>query len=151
MVSGNNFIKLNISRTHKRPFAGIYIYVHMKLMVDGIWKHCLFKWIFLKYVQIYMKVMDYYWEILPLQINILKSFSIKVYMRAWGVLLGYIYEGDGSGYWDISLDFLTLVERNENSLSWNLFFMKWKTAVFFCENSIKKISVFSGNTREYFT
>ena len=65
-------------------------------------------------------------------------FLRKVYMRAWGVLLGYIYEGDGSGYWDISLDFLTLVERNENSLSWNLFFMKWKTIVFFCENSIKK-------------
>ena len=63
-------------------------------------------------------------------------FLRKVYMRAWGVLLGYIYEGDGSGYWDISLDFLTLVERNENSLSWNLFFMKWKTIFFFCENSI---------------
>ena len=33
----------------------------------------------------------------------------------------YIYEGDGSGYWDISLDFLTPVERNENALSGNLF------------------------------
>ena len=52
------------------------------------------------------------------------------YIWRWWVLLGYIYEGDGSGYWDISLDFLTLVERNENSLSWNLFFMKWKKVGF---------------------
>ena len=38
-----------------------------------------------------------------------------------GILAGYIYEGDGSGYWDISLDFLTPVERNENALSRKLF------------------------------
>ena len=28
MVSGNHFRKLNISRTHKRPFAGIYLCTH---------------------------------------------------------------------------------------------------------------------------
>ena len=39
-----------------------------------------------------------------------------------GILRRYIYEGDGSGYWDISLDFLTQVERNENSLSGNIYF-----------------------------
>ena len=41
-----------------------------------------------------------------------------------GIFPGYIYEGDGSGYWDISLDFLTPVERNENALSGNLFWDK---------------------------
>ena len=150
MVSGNHFLELNISRTHKRPFAGIYIYVHMKVMVYiyGIWKRCLFKWIFLKYARLYMKATDHYWEILPLQINIFKSFLRKVYMSVWGVLLGYIYEGDGSGYWDISLDFLTLVERNENSLSWNLFFMKWKTIFFFLWEFN---NFFSWYTSEYYT
>ena len=82
MVSGNHFLKLNISRTHKRPFAGIYIYVHMKVMVyiNGIWKRFLFKCIFLKYARLYMKATDHYWEILPVQINILKSrFKKSVY------------------------------------------------------------------------
>ena len=48
---------------------------------------------------------------------LVSNFWEKNLKRICGILPGYIYEGDGSGYWDISLDFLTPVERNENALS----------------------------------
>ena len=49
----------------------------------------------------------------------LRQCKHKFHISLWnlcGIFPGYIYEGDGSGYWDISLDFLTPVERNENAL-----------------------------------
>ena len=140
MVSGNHFLKLNISRTHKRPFAGIYIYVHMKVMVYiyGIWKRCLFKWIFLKYARLYMKATDHYWEILPVQINILKSlFKKSVYEGLRGFAGIYIWR-----WW-----FRILRHQSWFSYSgwkkWKLpllesIFHEMKNDLFFCDNSIKK-------------
>ena len=52
---------------------------------------------------------------------LITHFWEKSLKNLWNFAGIYIYEGDGSGYWDISLDFLTPVERNENALSGNLF------------------------------
>ena len=116
---------MGIFRTHKRPVAGIYIYRHMKVMVyiNGIWKHCLFKWIFRKYVRIYMKVM---------------GFAGIYIWRWWFRILRHQSWFSYSGWKKWKLPFLESI------------FHEMKKGRFFCENSIK-VLFFSGNTREYYT